>query len=70
MPKRPQFTEEEVVKAWRLKAEGKTHQQIGQELNRSTSGITKLLKKKENFKAKHRSGRPKLLSKRDERRIL
>ncbi len=66
MPKRPQFTEKEVVKAWTLRAKGKTNLQIGQALNRSASGISKLLKKKENFKAKPRSGRPKVLTLRDE----
>jgi DNA-binding NarL/FixJ family response regulator len=59
MPRNSEFTEKEVVKVWSLLAEGKKHQQIADQIGRSRSGVTKLIKKKENFRAKKRRGQPK-----------
>ncbi len=49
MPRNSEFTEKEVVKVWSLLAEGKKRQQITDQIGRSKSGVTKLIKKKKTF---------------------
>jgi len=56
MPRSSEFTEKEVVKAWSLLAEGKTHQQIADQIGRSRSGVTKLIKKKKIFERRSEQG--------------
>lgn len=69
MPKSLQFSSEEVVKIWKLKAEGKSVLQISLILNRSKRGIYSVLQRGEQFKNAYRSGRPRRTTFREDRRI-
>lgn len=70
MPSAKQFTEDEVMKILKLLSEGKTQVQIADEMNRTQRVICKILKKSQNWHPIKRSGRPKVTTDRDDRRIL
>jgi len=70
MPRNLQFQDVDVVCAWKLKSEGLTHKEIAEKMNRSRSGITNLLKKRENYAVKSRCGRPRITTPCQDRRIL
>lgn len=70
MPKQKQFTHEEIVKVWRMKATGSSTDEIAQELGRSASGVYKVLSRGDNFHAAARPGRPRGTSTRNDRQII
>ena len=69
MPKSAQFSYEKILIIWILKARGKSVYDILIELNRSKSGIFKVLARGDRYQPKSRSGRPRTTSKREDRQI-
>lgn len=58
------------MEVWRLKAEGCSVNDIAAALNRTASGVYKVLARGHQVMPKHRSGRPKCTSERTDRRIV
>ncbi|XP_054712955.1 uncharacterized protein LOC129222466 [Uloborus diversus] len=69
MPRAEQIKADEVTKIWQLKAEGKLVPEISAIINISKKSIYRVLSSHCNFKAKRRSGRPRVTNKRDDRQI-
>lgn len=69
MPRGKKLTEYEKGQIDAFRAEGKGYKAIAKELGRSTSGIKHYVLKHNDYGTKKRSGRPKKLTRRDERAI-
>ncbi|GBN30250.1 hypothetical protein AVEN_267536-1 [Araneus ventricosus] len=69
MPKASQLSNKEVSKILHLKLLGKTVKKISKLLNRSKSMIYRVLTRKTPYETKPRSGRPRVMDIRSDRRI-
>lgn len=70
MPANVQFTKNEILQIYRLKARGMRVVDIARRIKRSKAGIYQILAKGDNFEPKSRSGRPKKTTKRQDREIV
>jgi len=64
------LTDVEIGQIEVLQKEGLNQSQISKRINRSRNVIQKYLKEKENYGTKKSPGRPRILSKRDERKVF
>lgn len=70
MPLNVQFSKNEILQIYRLKARGMKVVDIAKGIGRSRAGIYKILSKGDNFQTKTRSGRPRKTTKRQDRDIF
>ena len=70
MPLNVQFSKNEILQIYRLKARGMKVVDIAKRIGRSRAGIYRILSKGDNFETKTRSGRPKKTTKRQDRDIV
>ena len=70
MPRGSELSPEEVVKIWRLRAEGHSQNAIAASTGRSKGMVNKILRQGENYTPKKRSGRKRKLTQRDSDRVF
>lgn len=69
MPKAAQLSNDEVTLIWSLKAKGNTVKEIARYVGRSVCSVYRVLAKTSPYKAKSRSGRPRITTVRQDRNI-
>lgn len=70
MPKASELTKSEEIIAWRMRTKGASINEIALKLKRSKRSVFRILASRNGLQRKNRPGRPRVTSKRDDRKIL